>query len=437
MLKHLYLDDDCRALIGGKDKCFLHGPGSWMVLANLPSATLIRRELLRPQSRVGFIRWLVLMACAASFFLPVLLEAPSKVDHFQANETVPEPPLSDVNFTTIITSTLHQLCDRVPLQTNEEYVDPVSGFGLVVGVSAVAALWNNRPTWLKQAVTGSITDNKQVVAKATTNKEERALYLLVQLLTVMFSLGRYILWSDSRPKGDLMCTVAARSTLAVFYKPILPAMWYGFMHLLDLEGWMLHHNRLTDTMVAAIISLFLVYFMVAAVFSLPVLVCFIYFGALFCIPVTVFFLVTQAQLSMNEYAISKLSAEEKAEQTAIVLLFKRLLGYTVFVLLVFGIQLWPFYIGTPYATVAKQAMDGIGISFAFWEPQWAWSFRWPKLLSLPDQVALAVSLGFLGLEQMMLGWRWIYWNVLFDASSNPSAWGYAEDRPRTKGTSTA
>ena len=229
-----------RCTSGSKNQSFLHAPGAWVVPQYLPSATFILRELSHPCSRAGLIRWLVLLVCAAFFVLSGLLEPPSQLANANAAVSPSSTPIL-----TFTTSTLQQLCDHVPEQTKEEYVDPVSGFGLVVGVSAALALWNNRPAWLKglkgvklvKRLTSDVqTDQKQANSKNNvTNKEERAFYLLVQLLTVMFSLGHYVLWSDVRPVGGFMCTIAARATLAVFYKPILPAMWYGFMHLLDDE----------------------------------------------------------------------------------------------------------------------------------------------------------------------------------------------------------
>ena len=93
------------------------------------------------------------------------------------------------------------------------------------------------------------TQTAATQGKALT-KQERSFYLLMQLLNALFSLGYYILFADVRPTGGFLCTVAARGTLAIFYKPILPAMWYGLMHLMDDEGWMLEHEIFNDTVIA-------------------------------------------------------------------------------------------------------------------------------------------------------------------------------------------
>ena len=198
-----------------------------------------------------------------------------------------------------------------------------------------------------------------------------------------------------------------------------------FLRCVVRQGWMLHHNILTDTLIATIILLFLVWFIVACVFSLPVLVCFFYFVLLLCIPVLIFFLFDKKSLLAEKEEIEKLNVAQKAEVAATKLLYKRLLGYTVFVLLVFGTQLWPFYLGESYTSLVKQVTKDVGVSLAFWRPQWGWSlFHWPTKLALPEQVALGISLGFLGLEQVIVGWRWFYWKAMF--VDNPTAWGLLE-----------
>jgi hypothetical protein len=333
----------------------------------------------------------------------------------------------------------------------EEYVDSVSGFGIVVLAALLMAIWNNLPTLAKHTLTGYCGLNAESAGAETAvnvlaNKEERALYLLVQLLVVMFSLGYHIVWGEVRPTGGFLCTVAARGTLAIFYKPILPAMWYGFMHLLDYEGWMLHHNILTDTLIAIIYMVFALWAVVAFTFSFPVIFLFMPFLLQLCTPVFIFayanYTVLQNMLrnlfpcvfsyifSVDEedlkemMAKMKMNAEFRAEVAATELLFKRLLGYTFFVSLVFATQFWPLYLGASYISLTKEAIESVKFSLSFWKPHWAWSFAWPKDLAMPEQIVLFASLSTLGIEQVIVGWRWIYWHVLFGPAGGSSGWGW-------------
>jgi hypothetical protein len=446
-------------------KNFLHAPAIWAVPEYPPSFVRFFHDL-GSYSAAGLLRWLVVLLCAILFVLPapLLADTPTLPANFTTTVmTTTSTATTTTTITTttttittliraattaahstesepltVITGTLNQLCDFVPAQTKEEYVDAVSGYGLVVFVSLLLAIWNNRPERLKtdcfRLDTKSLAQTASTPSKAVTNKEERAFFLLMQLLSVMFSLGHYVVWSKVRPTGGFLCTVAARGTLAVFYKPILPAMWYGFMHLLDDEGWMLHHNILTDTLIAIIILLFSLWFVVAFVFSFPVLVCFFYFALLLLIPVGIFFFTNAEVIEADDDDIKEMSTEERAEAAATKILFKRLLGYTVFASLVFATQLWPLYLGSSYTSLAKQTAENMGLSMSFWKPQWAWSFNWPKDLALPEKLALGVSLGFLGIEQLVVGWRWLYWHVLFGPATGSNGWGWRVGREREQRT---
>jgi hypothetical protein len=377
---------------------FLHSPAGWKVPEYPPSFACFLRDLTSC-SAAGRLRGLLLLLCLAFFLLPALVEFDDSPKPFANVTATPDngsqPP-------TIIVRTLNKLCYHVPKQTMEEYVDPVSGFGIVVLVALLLAIWNNLPTHAKHTLTsycGLNAENTgaETAANVLANKEERALYLLVQLLVVMFSLGYHIVWGEVRPTGGFLCTIAARGTLAIFYKPILPAMWYGFMHLFDGEGWMLHHNILTDTLIAIIIMVFALWAVVAFTFSFPVIVCYFYFELLLCIPVSIFYWANYEILYARQWELEKMNAEQRAEAAATKLLFKRLLGYTFFVSLVFATQFWPLYLGASYASLAKEAVGGMGFSLSFWKPQWAWSFAWPKDLAMPEQIVLFASLSTLGI----------------------------------------
>ena len=121
-------------------------------------------------------------------------------------------------------------------------------------------------------------------------------------------------------RGGALCRVFGRVTLAIFYKPLVPAMWYGVSHLLDDEGWMLHHNIFTDTLVAAVMALFSLWFAFAFAAALPVLVCFFYFPIALFVPVSAYILANKGVffdedgLGFNnwkrEYDLKKMSGSE-------------------------------------------------------------------------------------------------------------------------------
>ena len=89
-------------------------------------------------------------------------------------------------------------------------------------------------------------------------------------------MGWHLLWDPDRPRGDVLCTVFARGTWAIFYKPVVPSMWYLTSVLFDPEGYMLNHNGVTDTLMLMVGLMLSVWMVVATVASLPVLVCFFY-----------------------------------------------------------------------------------------------------------------------------------------------------------------
>jgi hypothetical protein len=221
-------------------------------------------------------------------------------------------------------------------------------------------------------------------------------------------------WSDTSLQGTALCRVFGRVTLAIFYKPLVPAMWYGVAHVLDDEGWMLHHNILTDTLVAAVMLLFSAWFAFAFAAALPVLVCFFYYAIVLFIPVIAYFAINKELFineigqMMNDDDIKRMSEEERDEHTAAMLLFKRLSAYTLFASVVFAMLLWPFYLGQGYTTVVTNTANILGISLSFWTPDWPSGFGWPFHLHWPQQCTLAVSIGAIGVEQTMFFWNYLY-----------------------------
>jgi hypothetical protein len=150
----------------------------------------------------------------------------------------------------------------------------------------------------KVAAEEALSSNGRIVTKIACKKIVRGNILFVQLLCACYFLGQYFIWTPrhEKPQGGVLCTVFARNTLAIFYKPLVPSMWYGAAHLLDNEGWMLHHTIFTDTLVALIEIIFAAWFVLAILPALPVLLCFIYLPLLLAIPLAVYTNINQVLL---------------------------------------------------------------------------------------------------------------------------------------------
>jgi hypothetical protein len=306
------------------------------------------------------------------------------------------------------------------------------------------------------------------------SKPDRAFYLLVHLLSVCCALGQHLLWTDRRPTGSLLCTVAARGTLAIFYKPILPSMWYGLAHLMDQEGWMLHHNLTTDTIVLFIWMMFACWFAVALAVSGPLVCgCFFYLGGGVAVPFCVFrwlkhelLLIARVhdqgdryfrqeakkakyggldkyqspisdgarQQKAREKYEEMLEAREKGEgvgstkklyDTAVfaAVLHNRLLSYSIIAALVFGILLWPFYLEPGrYTRILRNAVAAMapGIVPVFDLSFLNGLFRWPSGMDVPSKLSLVISLGALLAENLIWLWRYMYARVIrrgFSANS--------------------
>jgi len=85
-------------------------------------------------------------------------------------------------------------------------------------------------------------------------------------------------------------------------------------------------------------------------------------------------------------------------------IFKRLVFYSFFACLVFGIALYPFYEGDGYVETVERVSAAVLPSLSLWSPEFALSFSWPRV-SLPSQIGLALSIGALSLEYLLLAWQ--------------------------------
>jgi hypothetical protein len=307
------------------------------------------------------------------------------------------------------------------VQKGSELIKTRFGNGAKLGMSEI---YGKTSCACKNAAEEAMSSNDRIVVKTACKKIVRGNILFVQLLCACYFLGQYFIWipAHERPQGGMLCTVFARNTLAIFYKPLVPSMWYGAAHLLDNEGWMLHHTIFTDTLVALVELLFAAWFVLTAGFALPVLLCFIYLPLLLAIPLGVYTyaqrglifdvaFVSDAATESEKYhhkkpAIKRIQIERGMTEEAVVqeasrvlMIWKRLVLFFVFSALVVSIKLWPFYQGQSYNDILKQALaHELSLSFEFWAFNW-WIglFGWPDL-ALPDTLVLGLSVGMLVLE---------------------------------------
>jgi hypothetical protein len=285
--------------------------------------------------------------------------------------------------------------------------------------------WMELASRLKIKVASRLNAEVQVVENEACKKAARGATLYIQLLCACFFLGQYFMWSpqSETPQGGVLCTLFARSTLSIFYKPLVPTMWYGLAHLLDHEGWMLHHTVFTDTLVGLVELIFGAWCVLAFAVALPVLVCYFYLVLPLVLPLATYTWVQLKLLSINlgttidgdarmrkiewivearglEYSPAAVADVER-DASRVLMVWNRLSLLCILVAAVLSIKLWPFYLGRTYVDVLTNAASQLSVSFEFWELGWWSGFGWPDKLPLPDQIVLSVSLGTLGAEQIL------------------------------------
>ena len=231
--------------------------------------------------------------------------------------------------------------------------------------------------------------------------------------------------------GETVLCIVSNSLASVFLKPMIVSMFYCLNYLLDNDGWMLFHNPLTDSMVFVACFYLAMYVLVAVVFALPAAVSFGYF---FLAPAIV---VVCYGLAFGEKARRLLftaefkevvnifggvdqfgmkdertgawrdgwTPEEKALATGAQMLLKRILAYTFFASCAFSISFFTLYEGGSYGEILEEAARAALPAFKIWSPEVSLDFfSWPEGLSLPNQIALALSLSVLSLEYLPLAW---------------------------------
>ena len=91
----------------------------------------------------------------------------------------------------------------------------------------------------------------------------------MQSLLVVSAIAQSFYWNKAPLRGDALCTVAARITMAPFFKPLVAPVFQIFISvMLDSSGG-LHRNVLTETLVAVQIIIFGIWLVVAFMFSAP------------------------------------------------------------------------------------------------------------------------------------------------------------------------
>ena len=227
--------------------------------------------------------------------------------------------------------------------------------------------------------------------------------------------------------GETVLCIVSNSLASVFLKPMIVSMFYCLNYLLDSDGWMLFHNPLTDSMVFVACFYLAMYVLVAVVFALPAAVSFGYFFLAPAIVVVCYGLafgekarrlLFTAEFKENQHGRQfgmkdertgawrdGWTPKEKALATGAQMLGKRIIAYTFFASCAFSISFFTLYEGGSYGEILEEAARAALPAFRIWSPEVSLDFfSWPEGLSLPNQIALALSLSVLSLEYLPLAW---------------------------------
>jgi len=248
------------------------------------------------------------------------------------------------------------------------------------------------PAWVVEflraqvaAETDKASNSLDTGVKAASHRTQRSLFLFIHTMVIGFVIG-YCLRTG--PSGGAVCR-AANVISIVFQKPFISSLIYSMAYFMDHQGWLLWHNPLTDSLVAALMTLAWLWFIFAFVFSGPLLLfCFPYLAIIFFLPPIAFiFLVGLAECVAAESYMKTFGWSDAKinEALAAQVIFKRLVFYAVFCCLVFGLALFPLYEGRGYSHVLRGAAGHLSLGLRFWSPRFRLSFSWPQI-ALPAQV---------------------------------------------------
>jgi len=253
------------------------------------------------------------------------------------------------------------------------------------------------------------------------SKVQRSFFLFVHLLVLFFIMGDFFVWSNPVPLGTQWMGIVycrtALTTAIIFYKPFFVSAFYCLNYLSDATGWMLWHNPLTDSIVAVLLIIVLLWASIVGLFSWTLLLIFFYFTIAFFVPPIAYFLAMHNAIFNSgihkprekDFAFAarmkKVTEKQRTEGEAATMIFKRLFFYSFFACSVFAISLYPYYVdGEGYVKTVKRVSVAVLPSLSFWSPEFALSFSWPRV-SFPSQLGLVVSIGAISLEYFLLGWQ--------------------------------
>jgi len=413
----------------------------WIVSSHLPSLRHFAKALVfKLGNQAAAMRWAVVLSCIAAFFLPVVFS--SEGDSDDDDEAGKSGDDSNQSSSSFIAVSLREVCGSNTEALGDLFVDPISGLMMVVVIAAMFVVFEAYAELLKslavdfteslfscescsvikdmisQNIEGKVDGAKPALdtgVDCALSKVQRSFFLFVHLQVLFFVLGDFLIWSNPVPFDTALCR-SALTTTVIFYKPFLVSTFYCLNYLADATGWLLWHNPLTDSIVAVLLVLLLLWAVVAFAFSLPLLVCFFFFTLIFFVPPIVYFAITCDAIYNSgiktrserdhEFVrrMEKVTEEQRSEGEAAALIFKRLVFYSFFACLVFGVSLYPFYEGYGYVETMEHVSAAVLPSLSFWSPEFALSFSWPRV-SFPSQLGLVVSIGAISLEYFLLGWQ--------------------------------
>ena len=367
----------------------------------------------------------------------------------------------------IIDLALERVCDNISRSQSSAYVDAVSSYVVVIIAAAIYVAFLRGHDAAKQIIAekkeegvygwllrkllcsletqakkkkdddaaddeGQRKQTTHLGIDAPAKKSDRALFFFLHSMIITFVIFSGPSWAS----GETVLCIASNSLASVFLKPMIVSMFYCLNYLLDSDGWMLFHNPLTDSMVFVACFYLAIYVLVAVVFALPAAVSFGYFFLAPAIVVVCYGLafgkkakrllltaefreevgldrygnvITVNQLGMKDERTGAWrdgwTPEEKALATGAQMLGKRILAYTFFASCAFSISFFTLYEGGSYGEILEEAARAALPAFRIWSPEVSLDFfSWPEGLSLPNQIALALSLSVLSLEYLPLAW---------------------------------
>ena len=424
----------------------------WQISIHLPRFRHFFTSLLFREGKVLFVaRWFVVLSHCIVILLAYLLRSGNNNDDDDDDDDDDDSP-------NIIRFGLERVCGDLPQSQSSAYVDAVSSYVAVIIAAAIYVAFlrlhdaakeiiaekkGGRCGWLLRKLLCSLEtqaekkkdddaadDEGQTKQKkalrdigSPSKKDDRALFFFLHSMIITFVIFSGPSWAS----GETVLCIVSNSLASVFLKPMIVSMFYCLNYLLDSDGWMLFHNPLTDSMVFVACFYLAMYVLVAVVFALPAAVSFGYFFLAPAIVVVCYGLAfgekarrllftaefkenaNGDQFGMKDERTGAWrdgwTPEEKALATGAQMLGKRILAYTFFASCAFSISFFTLYEGGSYGEILEEAARAALPAFRIWSPEVSLDFfSWPEGLSLPNQIALALSLSVLSLEYLPLAW---------------------------------